>query len=155
MNQYHKIMRYTSLFIALLLMVSCGRHSSKSNDPIVYAQADDPELEQARNEATNSLDYFIKSFSDHKSDSIFSYSLKADFVDNGQHEFMWIDLEKIENEQFIGYLGNEPQIIKNVKYGEMITIDKSQIEDWIIVDSRTNTWEGGFSVKVFLKRDSK
>lgn len=145
-------MRCTFLFIAILLIVSCGRHSSKTNDPVVFAQADDPELEQARIEAINSLDYFIKSFSDHRSDSIFNFSVKADFVDNGQHEFMWIDLKKIENELFIGYLGNEPQIIKNVKYGELISIEKSQIEDWIIVDSGTNTWEGGFSVKVLMKR---
>ena len=68
---------------------------------------------------------------------------------------MWIDLQKIENDQFIGYLGNEPQIVKNIKYRDPVSISKSQIEDWLIVDSRTNQYEGGFSAKVFLQRNSK
>jgi uncharacterized protein YegJ (DUF2314 family) len=148
-------MRYTYLFIAFLLIVSCGRPSSKSSDPVVYAEADDPELLQARNEAIKNLDYFVGSFSEHHNDTIFKFSVKADFVDNGQHEHMWIDLQKIENDQFIGYLGNEPQIVKNVKYRDSVSINKSQIEDWLIVDSRTNQYEGGFSAKVFLKRNSK
>jgi len=148
-------MRASYLLIVYLLILSCGRPSSKSYDPIVYAEADDPELLQARNEAIKSLDYFIDSFSKHQNDTIFNFSVKADFVDNGQHEHMWVDVEKIENDQFIGYLGNEPQIVKNLKYRDLVSINKSQIEDWLIVDSRTNQYEGGFSAKVFVKRNSK
>jgi hypothetical protein len=60
------IMRASYLLIVYLLILSCGRPSSKSYDPIVYAEADDPELLQARNEAIKSLDYFIDSFSNIK-----------------------------------------------------------------------------------------
>lgn len=150
----HIIRRSIYLFIVFLL-ISCGRPSSKSNDPVFYAEADDPELLQARDEALKSLDYFISSFSEHCSDSILNYCVKADFVDNGQHEHMWIDLEKIENDQFIGYLDNEPQMVKHVNYGDSISINKGQIEDWLIVDSRTNQYEGGFSAKVFQNRSPK
>jgi uncharacterized protein YegJ (DUF2314 family) len=149
------IIRYTYLFIGFLLLVSCGRSSSKGCDPVVYAEPDDPELLHARNEAIKSLDYFISSFSEHHNDTNLNFSIKADFLDNGQHEHMWIDLQKIENDQFIGYLGNEPQIVKNIKYRDPVSISKSQIEDWLIVDSRTNQYEGGFSAKVFLQRNSK
>ena len=76
------IIRYTSLFIGFLLLVSCGRSSSKSYDPVVYAEPDDPELLQARNEAIKSLDYFISSFSEHHNDTNLNFSIKADFIDN-------------------------------------------------------------------------
>lgn len=142
-------------FIAVLTtLMSCGGQSAKT-DPVVYAESDDPELLQARQDALDNLDYFIGSFNEHSHDTTFQYSLKADFIDNGQHEHMWISLMKIDNEQFTGYLGNNPQIVKNVKYGDMITIARSQIEDWIIVDTKSNNMEGGYSVKVLQKLEQE
>lgn len=141
------------LFFAFFTLMSCTGQTTKTNDPVLYAESDDPELEQARKDALNNLDYFIQSFNEHSNDTKFKYSLKADFIDNGQHEHMWVSLEIIDKEQFKGYLGNEPQIVKNVKFGELITITKSQIEDWLIFDTKTNNMEGGYSVKVLQKRE--
>jgi uncharacterized protein YegJ (DUF2314 family) len=147
-----KIEKTTLLLITTCFLISCSGQSTKSKDPIVYAQAKDPELEQAKRDAISTLDYFIKSFNSLSSDTTHHFSLKADFIDNGEHEHMWISLNRIENENFQGKLGNDPQIIKNIKYGDLVKITRDQIEDWIILDTKTNKWEGGFSAKVLQKR---
>jgi uncharacterized protein YegJ (DUF2314 family) len=141
------------LLITTCLLISCGGQTKKPDDPVVFAAANDPELEQAKKDALSTLNYFIKSFNSHSSDTTFSFSLKADFVDNGEHEHMWISLIKIENEKFQGFLGNEPQIIKNIKFGDLTIISKDQIEDWIIFNTKTNNFEGGYSAKVLQKRE--
>lgn len=140
------------LLIATCFLISCGGQSTKSNDPVVYGQGNDPELEQAKKDALSTLDYFIKTFNYHSSDTTYHFSLKADFIDNGEHEHMWISLNKIENTKFQGLLSNEPQIIKNIKYGDLVTISRDQIEDWILLDTKTNNWEGGYSAKILQKR---
>jgi len=140
------------LLITTCILISCGGQSKKSNDPVVFAQGNDPELEQAKKDALSTFDYFIKSFNSHFTDTTYSFSLKADFTFNGEHEHMWISLNKIENDKFYGLLGNEPQIIKNIKYGDLVNISKDQIEDWIIFNTKTNNFEGGYSAKVLQKR---
>jgi uncharacterized protein YegJ (DUF2314 family) len=140
------------LMIAACILISCSGQNTKSSDPVVYAKAKDPELEKAKQDALSKLDYFINSFNAHSNDTTYQYSLKVDFVDNGEHEHMWIFLNKIINEQFQGLLENEPQIVKNIKFGDIVRVTKDQIEDWIIMDSKTNNWEGGYSVKVLQKR---
>jgi uncharacterized protein YegJ (DUF2314 family) len=140
------------LLIMTCILISCSGQTTKSNDPVVYANANDPELDKAKQDALSKLDYFINSFNTHSNDTVYQYSLKVDFNDNGEHEHMWISLDKIDNGQFQGLLGNEPAIVKNIKLGDFVKITKDQIEDWIIFDTKTNNWEGGYSVKVLQNR---
>jgi uncharacterized protein YegJ (DUF2314 family) len=147
-----KISRVLFFLITTLAITSCSEQTSRSTAPIVYAEEKDPELEKAKQEALETLDYFIKSFQKNSNDTIFEYSVKMDFIDNVDHEHMWIMVKKFENGVFSGYLGNEPQIVKNVKVGQYIIIDKELIEDWLIMDTKTGNWEGGYSIKVLLNR---
>ena len=138
--------------ITTLTITSCREQTSRTGVPIVYAEGNDPELEKARIEALESLDYFIQSFRKNSNDTIFQYSVKMDFIDNGEHEHMWIMVSKFENGIFSGYLGSEPQIVKNVKVGQYVNVEKELIEDWLIMDTKTGNWEGGYSIKILLNR---
>jgi uncharacterized protein YegJ (DUF2314 family) len=112
------------LFFATVFYSSCRGQSNKSNVPIIYAEAEDPELEKAKQDALSNLNFFIKSFNTHSNDTIFQYSLKADFIENGTHEHMWISLHKIENDLYYGVIGNEPQLIKNIQFGDVVKTNK-------------------------------
>ena len=57
----------------------------------------------------------------------------------------------MEDDQFYGYLENDPQIMKNVKYGDLVELKKEQIEDWIIFNTKDNKMEGGYSTKILFK----
>ena len=140
------------LLIAACILTSCNGQSTKSKDTVVYAESNDPELEKAKQDALLNLGSFIESYNAHSNDSVYEYYLKVDFIDNEEHEHMWISVNKIENGQFEGVLSNNPQIIKNVKFGDLVKIKKDQIEDWIIMNTETDEMEGGYSVKVFQNR---
>lgn len=139
--------------LSLTIFLSCTTRNKNPDDPTVEAEANDPELEQAKKDAHGKLDYFINAFlSDSSANTTHAYSIKADFIENDQHEHMWIELTKIEGDKFKGVLGNEPEVITQFKIGDSINISKEQIEDWIIFDNGTEEFEGGYSVKVFQKR---
>lgn len=70
---------------AVCLLVSCGHQPINPADPVVFAKAEDPELEKAKKEAVSKLDYFIESFRAHERDTTYHYSLKADFIEKGEH----------------------------------------------------------------------
>ena len=147
-----KIRQIVFPLIIACVLISCNRQSPKSNDLIVQAPSQDPELEKAKQDALLNFDSFIKSYNTHSNDLNYYYYLKTDFIDDGEHEHMWILVNKIENERFEGTLDNEPITVKNVKFGDLIKITKDQIEDWIIVDTETDKQEGGYSVKVLNNR---
>lgn len=65
---------------------------------------------------------------------------------------MWISLDEIKDEKYSEILGNQPQILKNFKYGDSVTVERKQIEDWLIVNTTTKQWEGGYLIKVLHDR---
>jgi len=140
------------LLIVACILISCNGQSTKLKNSVVYAESNDPELEKAKQDALLNLDNFIESYNAHSNDLVYEYYLKIDFIDNEEHEHMWVLVNKIENEQFEGVLSNEPQIIKNIKFGDLVKIKRDQIEDWIIMNTETDEMEGGYSVKVLQNR---
>lgn len=147
-----RITHFASL-ISIVVLLSCGRSSKNTNDPISFAPTNDPELAKATEEALSKLDYFVESFQKHKRDTTYQYSLKSDFVENGEHEHMWISVTAIDSGQFLGTLANEPGIVKNIQYGDFVKLSKNQIEDWVIMNG--DNMEGGYSVAVFQKREQE
>ena len=141
------------LMFTSFVLISCSGQTNKTIDPIIYAESEDPELEKAKQEALSNLDYFIESFQSNPTDTIMEYYVKMDFIDNGEHEHMWVFVSKYENEEFSGYLANEPEIVKNLKNGQPLEVTKEQIEDWVILDTRTGKKEGDYSSKVLLNQD--
>ncbi|MDD4993763.1 MAG: DUF2314 domain-containing protein [Paludibacter sp.] len=148
-------MRKTTFLLLLICLVtlSCKHKTNQAIDPIINAEANDKELEKAKTEALKRFDYFIESLKKHAADTAYMYSLKIDFVENDQHEHMWVNITKMENDTFVGILGNEPQIIKNYKFGDKVIIKKEQVEDWILYNSITKKMEGGYSIEVFQNRE--
>lgn len=140
------------LVITLLTVVSCSGQTNKTDDPIVLANGADPELENARKEAMSMLGYFITSMDQHSKDTLTEFYVKMDFVDKDEHEHMWVFVYRYEKDMFHGYLANVPTIVKNAVYGQPIEVRKSAIEDWMILDLRTDKREGAFSSKVLSTR---
>ena len=151
-----KFMKIKLFILALVIscfFISCNGQSKKSEVPVVYAEANDPELEKAKQEALSTLNQFISSFEKYSKTTKYQYFLKTDFVDNGSHEHMWISINKIDKGTFYGVLDNDPEIVKNIKAEDTVQITKEQIEDWLILNNKTNEMEGGYSEKVFEKRE--
>jgi uncharacterized protein YegJ (DUF2314 family) len=125
----------------------------KNEVPIVNAEANDPELAKATQEALSHLDKFVSSFQKNANGTKYAYFLKTDFVDNGSHEHMWISITKIENGRYYGVLDNDPVTVTNVKAGDAVNITKDQIEDWLIMNNKSGEMQGNYSQKVFEGRE--
>ena len=139
--------------LVILIFSACMGTTQNSGDPVVYAEENDPELEQARQDALANLDDFLSLFEKYKTDTTKQFSIKTDFVENGEHEHMWVSVVESDSSHFRGYLGNDPQIVSNVSYGDWISVEHKDIEDWIIYHTLNDSMQGGYSVKVFQSRE--
>jgi len=73
-----------------------------------------------------------------------SFQVKKAFEDAGMTEHMWLSDVTIDGDMFSGTIGNEPQHVKNVKFGQKATVAKSEISDWMFIDD--GKLAGGYSI---------
>lgn len=57
--------------------------------------------------------------------------VKIAFVQDTNVEWMWVHITDSISDVFIGLLANEPVVVDNVKYGDTITVNRSQIRELI------------------------
>jgi uncharacterized protein YegJ (DUF2314 family) len=136
---------------ALAVMIYSCKGSVKNDESLVYMPTADSGLVQAKLDAQNSYNQFEKSYDSLRPDTNFQFSVKKDFVEGDKHEHMWILLTNIVGDSIVGKLNNHPEIVKNLRYFDRVTLHKNDMEDWMIYNFSTKTSEGGFSEKVIEK----
>lgn len=122
------------------------KRTEETADKVVRLSANDASLETYKDKAQNELQYLIDFMNDHeKDDELFRYAVKADFVEGDHSEHMWVQVNEFKDGSFFGRLANEPNTIKEIKYGDNVTVKRENVEDWILQDFLTNTKVGGYS----------
>lgn len=74
-----------------------------------------------------------------------SFQVKKAFDEAGTTEHIWLSDISLEGESFTGTVGNDPQLVKNVKFGQKATVAKSEISDWMFIDN--GKLSGGYSIR--------
>jgi uncharacterized protein YegJ (DUF2314 family) len=120
-----------------------------SDDPVTMVDADDPEMAAAEQQARDTLDQFIRALNDPRP-AMSDFAVKHEFLQDGTSEHMWIAELSYQNGKFTGTLGNEPQLIDNVEMGQPVTIDRSEVEDWVYFDGEEMM--GGYTAKLLMSR---
>jgi uncharacterized protein YegJ (DUF2314 family) len=147
----------TGLVIIVCIVIFLVRKHEpmkKSTDKIVSLSSGDTSLMRFKDTAQSQLDYLIKFMSTHdKDDTLFRYAVKSNFMENGQNEHMWVQVNEFKNDYFTGRLANEPSTIKEIKYGDVVKVYRSDVEDWMLQDFLTNTEVGGFSRKYMRSKE--
>ena len=133
----------TITFLSLLFFVSCT--SSNGDDKVQealdgeeirYLDADDENVkiayENAQQELAGMENYF-------RSDSLAIYQIyvKAKFMENEVGEHMWGSILSINQDTYTIRLDNEPLNVHNVAYGDTLTIDKTEVEDFLVYEGET------------------
>ena len=132
----------------LLLLLSCTSQTSKDNpEPF---DGDDPVINAAYKAARDSVDIFI----DHLKEPQLGnrYLVKIKLESEGHIEHLWCDNVEIVDGVFSGAIANQPFKIKKFKLGDQITAEKEDISDWVVLDSRDQTIDGGFTLKVIEEK---
>ena len=119
--------------------------------PVISIEGDDPEMAAAKAEAKRRWPEFVAQFSKRKPGSDRPFIVKAPFGKNEEEEFMWVLVERIEDDLVSGKLGNQPNKIVDLHEAQEVTIPVGAVIDWLCADASDEPL-GGWTNKVLAKR---
>jgi uncharacterized protein YegJ (DUF2314 family) len=155
----NKFIIFAVLFIiAVIFTVAKNRYSNKNvdlggtqEDPTFAVSKDNELVNAAMNDARNSIDKLITEME--KGQEGFMASIKVKVTDKDQVEYMWLSNLKYENGTFSGKIDNDPEIVKNVSYGDQWQTPKNEVCDWIY--QKDGKLFGNYTFKASIKNLSK
>lgn len=95
--------------------------------------------------AREKVDEFIKVLGE---ESASSCVVKAPITDENGTEHFWLTDVSYKDGVFTGAIGNDPGLVKHVKYGQSWSVKKDEISDWMYF--RGEKIHGGFTLEVLL-----
>lgn len=146
-------MRHLAIVMALALVptLSMGQAKRDENE-VTMVPGGDPEMNRAIEEARKTLDDFLALAARNPPD-ISHVKLKVMIKDRNGTEHFWVTPFRRNGAGFQGVLANEPKIVKNVRHGQQIDFQRSDITDWGYV--RDGKQFGSYTICVLLKRAPK
>lgn len=137
--------------IALFLLTGCGvaRHAGETvrrpgQPDIAYVAEDDAKMTAAMETARSTVDGFIAVLNK-PTPAQSEFSIKLPIRDGDVVEHMWVTDVKISGDRFSGQINNEPDQVKTVRLGQNVTAAKSEISDWMYVES--GKLRGGYTIR--------
>jgi uncharacterized protein YegJ (DUF2314 family) len=132
---------------AAALAPVCAR--AESPDRIIAVPRDDDEMNAAMARARATVDRFIGALRKPKR-SQEQFSFKLPIADGDETEHFWASDVSYDGRAFHGRIGNDPEVVKNVKFGDPVRATPGQISDWMYVDD--GRLVGGYTVRVLRNR---
>jgi uncharacterized protein YegJ (DUF2314 family) len=130
-----------------------GKIVKRDGEPAVHmVSGEDPEMNSAIEQARSSVTTFITSLQNPGQKQTY-FSVKAKIVDGQHSEHIWLYDVGYDGNQFQGKIGNQPLNVKNVSLGDELTLDPSEISDWMIIED--NRLVGGYTLRVLRNRLSE
>ncbi len=76
------------------------------------------------------------------------YIVCAQFIseDGNEGEFLWISVQAIGEGEVTGMMEGNPEIRKDIKHGEVVTVKEKDIADWMYVPD-DGDHKGGYTLK--------
>ncbi len=133
-----------SLTLVVLLFAGCG---GRSDDPVISVDAKDEKMNAAIAHAQSTVEGFVERLQNPKpTDEGFSVKKKIEDGDDVEH--FWLSDISYSNGTFTGLIGNDPQSVRNVKFGQRIQVNSTEITDWMYLDK--GKLVGNFTLRVLL-----
>jgi uncharacterized protein YegJ (DUF2314 family) len=118
------------LTATLLGLAACGGSKSGSEDAVTTVADNDPAVIAARNEAQERWQQFEKSFRDEPK-LVHSVLVGLPTKDGGT-ERLWIEVTGISGPSIKGTIANDPHYDIGLKFGDQVSLELSQVEDWAV-----------------------
>jgi uncharacterized protein YegJ (DUF2314 family) len=103
------------------------RHVGDS--PMFFARGNNKTIQAAMENARATIDHFIRELQNTIGE--FEGSVKVKIEDDGEVEYMWLDQLSYDNGIFHGNINNDPQSVRNVKFGYPWQVHRDEIADWM------------------------
>ncbi|MDX8495447.1 DUF2314 domain-containing protein [Mesorhizobium sp. VK22B] len=140
------------LLLALVPLHVRAQDADQGDDKTVMVAPDDADMAAAIAKARSSLDDFL-ALSDSPPPGTDKFKLKVMVVDGNVTEHFWVIPFKRTATGFVGILANEPELVRNVVFGQNIEFTRDDISDWGY--TRDGHQVGSFTVCVMFKQMSK
>ena len=140
-----------SVMLALAPAYVRAQSADQAGDKTVAVAADDPEMTAAIEQARATLDDFL-ALSAAPPPGTDKFKLKVKIVDGDATEHFWVVPFKRTATGFAGILANEPELVRNVAFGQYIEFSRDDISDWGY--TRNGHQVGSYTVCVMLKKMS-
>jgi len=118
-------------------------------DVVFKVRDDDPEMVAAIKQAQDTLADFIAAMQTPSKGQRYCL-VKARIVEGTVSEHMWIADVIVEGDSFRGVLASQPESIRNLRFRQPVTVTRSQVSDWMIVQD--GKAKGCFTMRVLDKR---
>ncbi|WP_176539249.1 DUF2314 domain-containing protein [Rhizobium sp. M1] len=132
--------------LVLSIPVIPAEHALAQDNPNVQLIAPgDPAMAKAHEKSIGELDGFLEKLRNPPAGTE-NYSLKLGFKDKDKSvvlttdqmapdvEFMWVYQIEASGDHFTALLGDRPEYIHNIKQGDRVAFEKSDIFDWLYVE---------------------
>ena len=116
-------------------------------ETLTRVDSNSPEMVEAVASARKTLPYFW----DRRASALNpeDYMVKVAIEDGEMIEHFWLTHPVVEDDTVKGEIGNDPGIVKNVKFGELVTVPESKISDWMY--SEGDKMHGNYTARVLAK----
>ena len=131
------------LILASALLCSCDVPSGEPET--LVREYDESGMDAAIEKARSTVDEFLEVLEKGEADS---FSVKAPITDDNGTEHFWLTDVTHKDGEFMGLVGNDPGIVKNVTYGQPWKIAKEEISDWMF--TRGEKIHGGYTIDPLL-----
>ena len=118
------------IVLACLGAFGCGQGKLTDDDPTTSVSTDDKLMNEAIAEARQTVDEFILKMRNPAKDET-DFSVKVPITDNNGTEHFWLTELSYGDGVFSGTIGNDPEIVRNVKSGQSYKARKEEISDWL------------------------
>ena len=143
--------RLCATLLALTLLAVAGCSRSKEGD-YLDAIANDPAMNAAIARAQATSAEFVRAFHEHKPGTTEFYVKKPYPTPSGSKEHMWIAVSDEKNGVLTGTVANKAEETREVKNGQQVTLNISEISDWKYQDGKKLV--GGYTIRYFIDQMS-
>lgn len=135
-----------SILALSILAIPAERALATDNPNIQRIAPNDPGMAKAHEKSMRELDGFLEKLRNPPPGTE-NYNIKLGFADKAKGvalitdqmapnmEFMWVYQIKASGEHFTALLGDKPEYIHNIKQGDRVEFEKSDIFDWLYIEN--------------------
>ena len=151
-------MRIT-LLVALFGFCLAGQAQTVSErankGDLVFMEDEEPAMQKAFAKAAESLDEFL-ALAKAASPAHSSFSMKVAISQGKKTEYFWVNkFVEVSPGTFEGEIGNEPRMVKTVKFGQRYVFPRSRVVDWTYLDRANRRMVGNYTLCALLTKESK
>lgn len=124
----------------------------RQGEPDVFrVHNQDAAMNQAIRKARQSVGGFIFALRHPQAEQKF-FTVKKPFPIGSGHEHIWLSDVRYDGRLFHGKVANDAVDVKNVKFGDEVTVAPQKISDWMYIER--GKLKGGYTLRVLYDRAS-